>query len=813
MKMIFRFLLACDCENHQLFSLCYLSSKSAIFSCMALENIRNFAIIAHIDHGKSTLADRFLEITKTVESRKMSEQFLDSMELEKERGITIKMKPVRMVWSPNHTDRGLSAEATRNSQNRPEDLLYKDLTCKIRGIMFNVRKNLGLGHKEQIYQNAIELEFKKSGIYFESKKNISIMYEGSKIGMYQPDFVVENKIIIELKALPEIGRPQIEQVWGYLKGCEYKLALLINFGSNDLEIRRIVYDIARANGPASSALSPRFSAGVSDQIEPDFYVLNLIDTPGHIDFAYEVSRSLKAIEGVILLIDATQGVQAQTLSTLGMAREEGVVIIPAVSKIDSPLARANEVKEEISRVLKCDLGDILEVSGKTGQGVPELLKAVIEKVPPPQLHRFDKKVGSDSLESAVLRDGKEESLQALIFDFQYSNHTGVILFVRVFGGTAARGGNFRLIAGKKDFSAIEVGYFHPDEVACENILPGEIGYIVTGIKEPGVAKVGDTVTTVKSPSDGLSGYLIPRPVVWASVFPGEERDFEAMRHALSKLRLSDSSLSFEEESSGTLGRGFRCGFLGMLHMEIVIERLRREHNLEPIVTMPSVNFEVTDRNGKMSVIYSPAKFPEYGAEYTVREPWASLEIISPPDYLGVVMNLLFEHEAEVGDSQTLSETHALVKAKLPLRELMRNFFDEIKSATSGYASFSYVIDDMRDSDIIRLDAVLVGEVMPAFARVVSRKRMQEEAEALVEKLFKVLPRQLFTVKIQARALGRILSSRTISALKKDVTGYLYGGDITRKRKLWEKQKKGKKRLQESAKLNVPHHVFLEMVKR
>jgi len=343
---------------------------------------------------------------------------------------------------------------------------------------------------------------------------------------------------------------------------------------------------------------------------------------------------------------------------------------------------------------------------------------------------------------------------------------------------------------------------------------GEIGYIVTGIKEPGIAKVGDTITLAKNPLPTLSGYENPRPVVWASVYPENADDFNLLRQALGRLRLSDSSFTYEEESSGLLGRGFRCGFLGMLHLEIITERLRREFQLKLVVTTPSITYEVIDKRNKRLVIYSPTLFPEYGDILKVFEPWVFIKIITPSDYLGDIMQILFKHEAVVGESETFGDNRASVSFEMPLRELMRNFFDELKSTSSGFASLSYKIGELREADVVKLDILVADEIVPAFSRVVSRKRVEEEAESAVEKLYKILPRQMFTTKIQGKALGRILSSRTLSAMRKDVTGYLYGGDITRKMKLLEKQKKGKKKMKERGKgnVNIPQEVFIKMMR-
>ena len=594
-----------------------------------LKNIRNFSIIAHIDHGKSTLADRMLEITHTIEARKMKEQVLDVMELERERGITIKMQPVRM----------------------------------------------------------------------------------------------------------------------------------------------------------------------EDSYKGEAFILNLIDTPGHIDFSYEVSRALKAVEGSILLVDATQGVQAQTLTTLANAREFGLKIIPVVSKIDSPLARIEEVKLEVATLLECDLGDILEVSGRTGQGVDRLLEEVIKKVPPPKNEL-----------------GTPDSLRALVFDFKYSNHQGVVVFVRMLDGVVQRNDHLTFAVSGEKFIALEVGTFAPEESPCDHLSAGEIGYIVTGIKKPGIASVGDTITLTKNPMPALPGYMKLRPVVWASIYPESQDKFTELKTALGKLRLSDSSFTHEEETSGSLGRGFRCGFLGMLHLEIITERLRREFNLNLVVTTPSITYKIIYKNGKEEIVYSPHTFPDDGLISKVLEPMVKVKIITPTKYLSPLMQLFYEHEAEIGEVENWGEDRSAVNLIMPLRELMRNFFDELKSVSSGFASISYEIGEFREADVVRLDILVADEVIPAFSRVVSRRRVDEEGKKTVEKLHAVLPRQMFEMKIQAKAFGRILASERVKAFMKDVTQHMYGGDITRKMKLREKQKKGKKKMAAHGKVNIPQDVFLKMMR-
>jgi len=595
--------------------------------------IRNFSIIAHIDHGKSTLADRMLEVTGTIEKRKMKEQVLDSMELERERGITIKMQPVRMEQE----------------------------------------------------------------------------YHGQK------------------------------------------------------------------------------------------YILNLIDTPGHIDFSYEVSRALKAVEGSILLVDATQGVQAQTLTTLQMAKDSGLVIIPVLSKIDSPLARVDEVKMEVALLLDINPDSVLTVSGKTGEGVSSLLEEIIEKIPAP-------KKG----------EKQEDTGCSLVFDFEYDNHRGVIVYIRVMEGSFKKGDQLIFAVSNERFNSLETGIFSPEEKPVEALNAGEIGYIVTGIKKPGIASVGDTITFFKKPMKALPGYQNPKPVVWASVYPESQDDFPLLKQALARLKLSDSSFSFEEESSGSLGRGFRCGFLGMLHLEIITERLTREFSLDLIVTIPSITYKVLLKGGKEQIIYSPHLFPEDGLIVKVFEPWINLKVITSSEYINPLMPFLYDHEAVIKETNNFGDNRSSIDLEMPLRELMRSFFDDLKSVTSGYSSISYEISDYKEADVVRMDIAVADEIIPAFSRVVSRRKVNEEAKAQVEKLKEVIPRQQFAFKIQARALGRIISSESVSAYRKDVLMHgskvVGGGDVSRKKKLLEKQKKGKKRLQSNAKINISHDVFLKMIR-
>lgn len=592
--------------------------------------IRNFSIVAHVDHGKSTLADRLLERTGTIPERMMRDQVLDRMDLERERGITIKMQPVRMKYGE--------------------------------------------------------------------------------------------------------------------------------------------------------------------------YVLNLIDTPGHIDFSYEVSRALHAVEGVLLLVDSTQGVQAQTLTTLAMAQTQGCTIIPVVSKIDSPAARIEEVKFELAQLLHISPTEVFSVSGKSGAGVDELLEAIVRLVPPP---------------SHKAREGTAPAGEprGLIFDFSYSKHRGVAVYLRVFDGVFKKGQPLSFHVAGKEFTALEVGVFAPEERPADSLSAGEIGYIVTGIKEPGVVAVGDTIGAVHGSLSALPGYEKVRPVVWASVYPESQDDLPVLRQSLERLKLSDSSLSFEEESSGVLGRGFRCGFLGLLHLEIVTERLKREFGLSLIVTIPTISYAVTKTNGVREIIYTPAKFPEHGDIEKIEEPWAKVIIITPSEAVSALVQMLYDHEAHTLGTETYHDGRIEITVEMPLRELMRGFFDKLKSVSSGYASLAYEILPERVADVVRLDVLVAEEPVPAFARVVAARRVQEEAEKMVEKLHGLLPKQLFVTKIQAKSAGRIIASKSLSAMRKDVTGYLYGGDVSRKNKLLDKQKRGKKKMlaRGTGKVNIPETVFMKMV--
>ncbi|MGH7141391.1 MAG: EF-Tu/IF-2/RF-3 family GTPase, partial [Minisyncoccia bacterium] len=402
--------------------------------------------------------------------------------------------------------------------------------------------------------------------------------------------------------------------------------------------------------------------------------------------------------------------------------------------------------------------------------------------------------------------------RALVFDFQYSDHQGVIVYVRLFDGCVQKGDKLEFAASGRGFTALDVGTFSPAMTPAKELPAGSIGYIVTGIKEAGFARVGDTVRAALSKTPPLPGYEEPKPVVWASIYPESQDDFPKLRMALSRLRLSDAAFSYEEESSGSLGHGFRIGFLGLLHLEIITERLRREFGLALIVTTPTITYEVETKKGDRIAVYSPPQFPEYGDVTRVWEPMVTADIVVPVRYVGAVTQLLFEHEAVAEHTENFSDDRVIIHSSMPLRELMRNFFDRLKQISSGYASVLYELRELREADVVRLDLYVAEEPVPAFARVVARHRAYDEAVAAVDKLSAILPKQLFATKIQGVALGRILSSKTLPALKKDVTGYLYGGDRTRKMKLWEKQKRGKKRMQASGRVNIPEDVFMKMVR-
>ncbi len=600
------------------------------------DHIRNFCIIAHIDHGKSTLADRFLELTKTVSEREMKSQLLDSMDLERERGITIKLTPVRMKYS--------------------------------------------------------------------------------------------------------------------LKGQEY--------------------------------------------------ILDLIDTPGHVDFNYEVSRSLAAVEGAILLVDATQGVQAQTIGNLYLAMEQNLAIIPVINKIDMPIANVKKTKEEIINLLGCKEKDILLASGKTGQGVEAILEAVIDRVPPPP-------------------DNTVRPPRALIFDSLFNEYKGVVASVRIADGELKKGDKIYLMSTRAPAEVLELGYYTPKFKSAECLQNGEIGYIVTGLKEVRDCRVGDTITLLGEEKNGvtheaLPGYREVKPMVFAGIFPKEGDAYQELRDAIDKLKLSDSSLVYEPEHSHALGFGFRCGFLGMLHLDIFQERLKREHGLEIIITMPSVAYHVTQTNSEKLVINSPQAMPPAGHIAAVEEPWIKLDIITPKDYVGSVMGLVSERKGRYKNTEYLStgaDQRALLHYEIPLASLITDFYDKLKTVTSGYASMNYELVGYEATEVVKLDILVAEEPVEALATLVWKDQAYAVGKKICESLKESLPKQQFVLKIQAAIGGKIIASEHLSALRKDVLAKMSGGDYTRKMKLLQKQKKGKARMLSHGKVDIPTEAYLAVLKR
>ena len=629
------------------------------------DKIRNFCIIAHIDHGKSTLADRFLELTKTVSERDMKSQLLDSMDLERERGITIKLTPVRMKYVLKSQVPISKSQINPNNQNPKLDIGH-----------------LGLG----------------------------------------------------------------------LEGSEY--------------------------------------------------ILNLIDTPGHVDFNYEVSRSLAAVEGAILLVDATQGVQAQTIGNLYLALEQNLTIIPVINKIDMPIANIEKAKAEIIHLLSCKEEEILLASGRTGQGVEEILKEVIARIPPPA-------------------DNANKPVRALIFDSLFNEYKGVVASVRVVDGELKKGDKIYLMSTHAVAEVLEIGYYTPKFRPAEKIANGEIGYIATGLKEVRDCRVGDTITVLnleKRPttSDQLPGYKEVKPMVYAGIFPKEGDNYQALRDAIDKLKLSDSSLIYEPEHSDALGFGFRCGFLGMLHLDIFQERLKREHDLEIIITVPSVSYEVTKTNGEKIRIKSPQALPAVSQIASVEEPWMTLDIITPKEYVGNVMGLINERKGRYRTTEYLStgsDQRALLHYEIPLASLITDFYDKLKTVTSGYASMNYEFIDYEPTKIVKLDILVAEDPVESLSTIVWDDQAYAVGKKIVESLKESLPKQQFVLKIQATIGGKIIASEHLSALRKDVLAKMSGGDYTRKMKLLQKQKKGKSRMLHHGKVEIPTEAYLAVLKR
>jgi GTP-binding protein LepA len=597
---------------------------------MSQENIRNFCIIAHIDHGKSTLADRLLEITHTVAKRDMKDQLLDQMDLERERGITIKLQPVRMNYS--------------------------------------------------------------------------------------------------------------------LKGEDF--------------------------------------------------ILNLIDTPGHVDFTYEVSRSLACCEGAILVVDSTQGIEAQTLANVYLALEHDLVLIPVVNKIDLPNSDRIKTAGELKAAFGFKDEEILYASGKTGEGVEEILKVVIERVPQP--------VGDTA-----------KPFRGLIFDSSYDIHRGVIVFVRGFDGQLKNREKIFMIGSQTQAESLEVGYFRPKMEKNEEIKTGEVGYIVTGLRDVSKARVGDTVTLFDRKTDVLQlpGYKHIKPMVYATIFPVSGDDYPILRDAMDKLKLSDAALEFEPINIPSIGFGFRTGFLGLLHMDIVQERLTREYNLDLVLTAPSVAYRVQKSNNTEIYIHNPAEMPDPSVIKDIYEPWMIVNILTPTDYIGPIMEIANQRRAVSKDIKYLGKDRVDMIFEMPLANIILDFYDKLKSVSSGYASLNYEFIEERIGDLVKVDILVAGEPVSALSAIMHRSIAQVDGKQLVEKLKTLIPRHQFEIAIQATIGGKVIARETISALRKDVTGYLYGGDVTRKMKLLNKQKKGKKRMKKIGKVDIPQEAFLAVLKK
>ncbi len=594
-----------------------------------VSRIRNFSIIAHIDHGKSTLADRLLQDTGTVSNREMKEQFLDNMDLERERGITIKLQAARMNYTA-------------------------------------------------------------------------------------------------------------------LDGQEY--------------------------------------------------VLNLIDTPGHVDFSYEVSRSLLACEGALLVVDASQGVEAQTLANVYLALESNLEIIPVLNKIDLPGAEPERIRAEIEEIIGLDCSGAILTSAKQGIGIKEILESVVLLVPPP-------------------RDTIDEPLRALIFDSYYDSYRGVVVYFRVMDGSVKRGDKVRLMASGKEYVIDELGILSPTQVQVDELHAGEVGYFAASIKAVADARVGDTITQVSRPAtEALPGYAEAKPMVFCGLFPTDADQYPELRDALDKLRLNDAALNYEPETSSAMGFGFRCGFLGLLHMEIVQERLEREYNLDLITTAPSVVYRVTDNHGVSTYIDNPSTLPDPNHRQKIEEPYVKLEMITPEEYVGTLMELCQNRRGEFKDMKYLSKGRTTVIYEMPLAEVVTDFFDRMKSNTRGYASMEYQMIGYRENHLVKLDLMINGDPVDALAMIVHRDKAYNVGRAMTEKLKELIPRHQFKVPIQAAIGSKIIASENIPALRKDVLAKCYGGDISRKKKLLQKQAKGKKRMKSVGTVDVPQEAFMAVLK-
>ena len=597
---------------------------------MNLERIRNFSIIAHIDHGKSTLADRMLEATNTVEAREMvHDQLLDAMDLEQERGITIKSHPVRMKFNA-------------------ED------------------------------------------------------------------------------------------------GQEYEL--------------------------------------------------NLIDTPGHVDFAYEVSRALSSCEGAILVIDATQGVQAQTVANVNLAMKHDLKIIPVINKIDLPAANLPLCFEQLEEVLAIPREEALAVSAKTGEGVPALLEAIVERVPSPKVSEGD-------------------HAAALIFDSLYDAYRGVVVYVRMFSGSLKRGDRLRLMSNRLESEIKEVGVFTPEMKAADSLSTGSVGYLIPNIKSPSDARIGDTITEAKNPCpEPLPGFQEIKPMVFSGIYPIDTADYEQLKFSMAKLQLNDAAFMYQAETSAALGFGFRCGFLGLLHMEIIQERLRREYNMDIIATYPSVIYHVYMKNGEMKLVDNPVHLPDPSEIDRIEEPMISARIMSPSCYIGDIMNLVMSKRGLCTNTESLDAEHVIITARLPMHEILIDFHDKLKSITRGYGSMDYEQDGYQAEKLVKLDILVNGDPVDAFASIVHTDHAYSRGRLLAERLAGVIPQQMFQIAIQAAVGGKVIARETVRQLRKNVLAKCYGGDITRKRKLLEKQKEGQKRMKQIGQVNIPQEAFIAVLK-
>jgi len=549
-------------------------------------------------------------------------------------------------------------------------------------------------------------------------------------------------------------------------------------------------DLERERGITIKAQAVRLTYELGSQT----YELNLIDTPGHVDFTYEVSRTLAACEGAILLVDASQGVEAQTIGNLHLAEENGLTLIPVVNKIDLGSAEPERVRDELVEIVGVEPEDVLFCSAKSGAGVEELMHAIVEKIPPPS-------------------QGPDEALRALVFDSKYDQYRGVVTLVRVVSGELRTGMEISMMASGARAQAESLGYLNPDMVPAGSLSTGEVGFVATGIKDVSQLPVGDTLTTYQeSASTALPGYREPKPVVFAGLYPIENSDYQQMREALAKLRLNDAAFNFVPETSLALGFGFRCGFLGLLHMDVVRERLEREYGLELIVTAPNVVYRVTDKAGNVCIVNNPSEMPPANEVVRVEEPYISLLIITPGDMVGPVMELCQQRRCAYRDMIYLSTNRVEISYHMPLAELVSGFYDQLKSHSRGYASLDYELEDFRTGPLVKLEILVHGEVVDAFSSIVPKDRAQARGREIAAKLKSVIPRQLFELAIQASVGGRIIARETLPARKKDVTAKCYGGDITRKRKLWEKQKAGKKRMKMVGKVELPQEAFVSMIK-